>query len=72
MTPDIMAGIGIQMLLMFSCGVFSGLVLGAIHADAKIVEQLQKADAEGKSLKDALKEITSDDEEEEVQDAQGK
>ena len=64
MIPDIMAGIGIQMLLMFSCGVFIGLVLGARHADAKIVEQLQKADAEGKSLKDALKEITMDDEEE--------
>ena len=68
MIPDIMAGIGIQMLLMFSCGVFIGLVLGARHADATIVEQLQKADAEGKSLKDALKEITSDDEESEVDD----
>ena len=65
MIPDIMAGIGIQMLLMFSCGVFIGLVLGARHADATIVKQLEKADAEGKSLKDALKEITPDDEDEE-------
>lgn len=61
MIPDIMAGIGIQMILMFSCGVFIGLVLGASYNYAKIVEKLKKADDEGKSLKDAIKEITIDD-----------
>ena len=65
MIPDIMAGIGVQMLLTFSCGLVVGMLLGSGHTEGKIVEKLQKADAEGKSLKDALKEITMDDDEDE-------
>ena len=53
------------MLLSFSVGLAVGLQLGSGHVHDKIVEQLEKADAEGKSLKDALKEITPDDEDEE-------
>ena len=68
MIPDMMAGIGVQMLLMFSVGLVVGMLLGSGHTEGKIVEKLKKADAEGKSLKDALKEITSDDEESEVDD----
>ena len=65
MIPDMMAGIGVQMLLMFSGGLVVGMLFGSGHTEGKIVEKLQKADDEGKSLKDALKEITMDDDEEE-------
>ena len=60
-----LTGIGIQMLLSFSVGLAVGLHLGSGDVHDKIVKQLQKADSEGKSLKDALKEITPDDEDEE-------
>jgi len=64
MIQDIMAGIGVQMLLMFSCGLVVGMLLGSGHTGGKIVERLQKADADGKSLKDALKELTDEDDNE--------
>lgn len=62
-----LTGIEIQMLLSFSVGLVVGLQLGSGHVHDKIVEQLQKADSEGKSLKDALKEITPDDEDQEME-----
>lgn len=65
MIPDMMAGIGVQMLLMFSGGIVVGMLFGSGNTEGKIVEKLQKADAEGKSLKDAIKEITQDDDEKE-------
>ena len=64
MIPDIMAGIGVQMLLVFSGGLVVGMLLGSSHTGDKIIEWLQKADADGKSLKDALKELTDEDDNE--------
>ena len=64
MVPDIMAGIGVQMLLVFLGGLVVGMLLGSGLAGGRIVEWLQKADADGKSLKDALKELTDEDDNE--------
>jgi len=64
MTEGMMTAVGTQMLFVFSVAFAVGLLLGAGHKEDKIVERLKKADAEGKSLKDALKELTQDDEDE--------
>ena len=64
MIPDIMVGIGVQMLLVFSGGLVVGMLLGSGLTGCKIVEGLQKADADGKSLKDVLKVLTDEDDNE--------
>lgn len=71
MIPDMMAGIGVQMLLMFSCGLVGGMFLGSGHTRDKIVERLQKADADGKSLKDVLKELTDEDDNDDGEEGEG-
>ena len=64
MIEGMMTAIGVQMLLVFSGGLVSGLIVGAGYREDKIVEQMKKADAEGKSLKYVLKELTDDDDKE--------
>ena len=56
-------------IMWFLLGFLVGINLGKINMHMNIVRRLEKADAEGKSLKDMIKDLSGDENEEQKDEA---
>jgi len=56
-------------IMWFLLGFLVGINLGKINMHMNIVRRLEEADAEGKSLKDMIKDLSGDENEEQKDEA---